>query len=300
MKLPFRWFASLSALGLCLALGAQAQDSVWAWKGASGTPSYADQGGLNATLVSTQQQWLPSALAEREEQRRGGTWDVFVSNRTGGPLEVSINVAGGAYVSTPSESMHQLLGPMQRSLLASIEPGEGRGPEYSISVVPGDPQAIPEDVVYSLPLDESSPWEIGQAFHGGFSHNDEQNRYAVDLIVPEGTPVLAARGGVVVLAQSGYGPGGLDRKQDVGRANQVMVLHDDGSMAVYAHLLQGSVGVQPGERVGVGQQIALSGNSGYSSGPHLHFCLQLNTGMRLSSIPFRMVTSRGYLPLPRK
>ena len=275
--------------------------ALWRWQGASGNPVYADGGGLNATLTaSAEQQWLPSLLADRDEVRQGNDYEVYVTNRTGGPLETALNVRNGAYVATPSEALHQLLAPGERSLLARIQLEQGQAPDYSISVVPGDPHAIPDDSVYSLPLDEGSPWEFGQAFHGGFSHSDEQNRYAIDLIVPAGTPVLAARGGVVLLAQSGYGEGGLDRKKDVARANQVMILHDDGSMAVYAHLLANSVAVQVGERVGVGQQLAQSGNSGYSSGPHLHFCLQVNTGMRLSSIPFRMVTSRGFLPLPRK
>jgi murein DD-endopeptidase MepM/ murein hydrolase activator NlpD len=273
---------------------------VWAWKSASGNQAYADQGGLNATLVpSTTQQWLSSSLADRDEVREGGSYEVFVSNRTGGPLEVAVNVGGGT-VSTPSESMHQLLAPLQRALMARIDPGEGRAPSYSVTVVPGDPHAIPDDATYSLPLDESANWQVGQAFHGDFSHNDEQNRYAVDFIVPEGTPVLAARDGVVTLVQSGYGEGGLDRKQDITRANEVLVLHSDGSMAVYAHLLANSVAVNVGDHVGVGQQLALSGNSGYSSGPHLHFCLQVNAGMHLASVPFRMVTSRGFLPLPRK
>jgi murein DD-endopeptidase MepM/ murein hydrolase activator NlpD len=292
----------LGCLFLAFSAGAlAAPDRVWAWKNAAGNPAYADQGGLNATLApSSAQSWLPSALADRDEVRDGNDYNVYVTNRTGGPLEASLNVRNGAYVSTPLNAMHQLIGPGQRSLMARIEPGEGHGPEYSITVVPGDPHAIPDDVVYSLPLDENSPWQFGQAFHGDFSHNDEQNRYAVDLIVPEGTPVLAARDGVVMLAQSGYGEGGLNRQQDVTRANEVIILHSDGSMAVYAHLLQGSVGVQVGDHVGIGAQIGLSGNSGYSSGPHLHFCVQVNTGMLLSSIPFRMVTSRGFLPLPKK
>jgi murein DD-endopeptidase MepM/ murein hydrolase activator NlpD len=297
-----RWPRLLGCLLLAFSAGAlAAPDTVWAWKNAAGNPAYADQGGLSATLApSATQTWLPSALADRDEVRDGNDYDVYVINRTGGPLEASLNVRNGAYVSTPLNAMHQLIGPGQRSLMARIEPGEGHAPDYSITVVPGDPHAIPDDVVYSLPLDENSPWKFGQAFHGDFSHNDEQNRYAVDLIVPEGTPVLAARDGVVMLAQSGYGEGGLNRQQDVTRANEVVILHSDGSMAVYAHLLQGSVGVQVGDHVGIGAQIGLSGNSGYSSGPHLHFCVQVNAGMLLSSIPFRMVTSRGFLPLPKK
>jgi murein DD-endopeptidase MepM/ murein hydrolase activator NlpD len=100
--------------------------------------------------------------------------------------------------------------------------------------------------------------------------------------------------------ESGFDRAGLNKQKYSERANRVRVLHDDGTMAVYAHLQENGVYVRVGDRVGVGQQIAASGNTGYSSGPHLHFCVQVNTGMRLVSIPFRMVTSRGFLPLPKK
>ncbi|MBC7989060.1 MAG: M23 family metallopeptidase, partial [Luteimonas sp.] len=108
-----------------------------------------------------------------------------------------------------------------------------------------------------------------------------------------------ARGGIVMQTESGFGSAGLNKKRFSARANVIRILHDDGSMGVYAHLKANGVYVQVGDRVGIGQQIALSGNTGYSSGPHLHFCLQVNRGMRLVSIPFRMVGDRGYLPLPK-
>ena len=59
-------------------------------------------------------------------------------------------------------------------------------------------------------------------------------------------------------------------------------------MAVYAHLQAGGVLVAPGRQVRTGDLIGLSGNSGYSTGPHLHFAVQANRGMRLESLPFRM------------
>jgi murein DD-endopeptidase MepM/ murein hydrolase activator NlpD len=187
-------------------------------------------------------------------------------------------------------------------LLSRILPGAGGEASYAVdmSALPGDPHAMPADVVYALPMDENSNWQVGQGFHGGFSHTDEQNLYAVDLVVPTGTPVLAARDGVVMQVESAFDRSGLNKQKFAERANVVRILHDDGTMAVYAHLQENAVYVRVGDHVGVGQQIALSGNTGYSSGPHLHFCVQVNTGMRLVSIPFRMVTSRGYLPLPRK
>ena len=187
-------------------------------------------------------------------------------------------------------------------LVSRIIPGPGEVASYAVgmSAMPGDPNAVASDVVYALPMDESSGWHVGQGFHGGFSHTDEQNRFAVDLIVPTGTPVLAARDGVVMQVESAFDKTGLNKQKYADRANVVRVLHDDGSMAVYAHLQENGVYVRVGERVSVGQQIALSGNTGYSSGPHLHFCVQVNKGMRLVSVPFRMVSAGGFLPLPRK
>ena len=73
------------------------------------------------------------------------------------------------------------------------------------------------------------------------------------------------------------------------------IVHDDGTMALYAHLREGGVLVRVGQRVEKGQQIGLSGNTGFTSGPHLHFALQVNRDMRLVSIPFRMFGPRGIL-----
>ena len=75
----------------------------------------------------------------------------------------------------------------------------------------------------------------------------------------------------------------MDRFGD--RANSVRVLHPDGSMGVYAHLEWESTIVSPGQRVRVGQQLGRSGNTGFSSGPHLHFVVQVNHGMQLVSVP---------------
>ena len=102
------------------------------------------------------------------------------------------------------------------------------------------------------------------------------------------TTVLAARDGVVMEIAAG----------DPRSGTSVRVLHDDGSMAVYAHLQAGSIPVSVGERVDAGQRIAHSGNTGFSTAPHLHFAVQANAGMQLRSIPFRMFTDAGELKFP--
>ena len=91
---------------------------------------------------------------------------------------------------------------------------------------------------------------------------------------------------------------GLHREKYGGRANFIRILHDDGSMAVYAHLQPEGVQVHTGQRVRQGQRIGLSGNTGFSTAPHLHFVLQVNRGMRLESIPFRMFGPLGELRFP--
>jgi murein DD-endopeptidase MepM/ murein hydrolase activator NlpD len=87
--------------------------------------------------------------------------------------------------------------------------------------------------------------------------------------------------------------GGDQKQRYIDRANRVRILHADGSMAVYAHLEANSVRTYPGTRVPAGTWIANSGNTGYSSGPHLHFVVQINAGMALESLPFRFKTPDG-------
>jgi murein DD-endopeptidase MepM/ murein hydrolase activator NlpD len=292
-----------SGLGL-LAFRAIAGGEVYKWTDSKGNVHYEDRNTNNAAvkLPIRIPPPDPASVAELEVVRNGDASDVFVNNRLGGPIEVTLMLTEARNViADPAMPLRQLLPAQSRVLVSRIYPGPGEGASYALglSALPGDPAAVPADVVYALPMDESSGWRVGQGFHGGFSHSDEQNRYAVDLIVPEGTPVLAARDGVVMQVESAFDRAGLNHEKYSDRANVVRVLHDDGSMAVYAHLQENGVYVRVGDRVGVGQELALSGNTGYSSGPHLHFCVQVNKGMRLVSVPFRMVTSRGYLPLPK-
>jgi murein DD-endopeptidase MepM/ murein hydrolase activator NlpD len=80
----------------------------------------------------------------------------------------------------------------------------------------------------------------------------------VDIAVPEGTPVKPVAPGVVSFC--GFRPG---------YGNMVIIAHDDGMVTLYAH--NSSCLVKEGERVEAGSTIALSGSTGRSTGPHLHF-----------------------------
>lgn len=84
---------------------------------------------------------------------------------------------------------------------------------------------------------------------------------AVDIGVPVGTPVVASAGGEVILSKPLAWNGGY--------GSYVAIRHSNGTQTLYAHLSQTSV--QAGETVEQGDLIGYSGNSGKSSGPHLHF-----------------------------
>ncbi|NOQ16288.1 MAG: peptidoglycan DD-metalloendopeptidase family protein, partial [Methyloprofundus sp.] len=132
-----------------------------------------------------------------------------------------------------------------------------------------------------------------------FSHTGEQSKYAVDFAMPEGSEVHAARAGVVMSLENDFFKGGVDKQAYIARANSVRVLHDDGSIAVYAHLQVERAQVYEGMRVKAGQLIAFSGSTGFSTGPHLHFAVQVNKGMRLVAVPFKFTDIKGNSAEPK-
>ena len=82
-------------------------------------------------------------------------------------------------------------------------------------------------------------------------------------------------------------------------ANFVQILHDDGTHAIYAHLQLDTVRVKIGQRVARGEYIANSGNTGFSSGPHLHFVVLHNVGLRSESVPVTFAGPGGASVSPR-
>ena len=132
----------------------------------------------------------------------------------------------------------------------------------------GSDSTVPDpDVRYALPFGGMAPRQL-VAGYGSDTHLGE-NFYALDFATPEGTPVLAARAGVVVEVQDGFTEGGL-RPELIERANLVAVAHPDGTMASYGHLQPGIL-VSVGDSVARGQRLGLSGSTGFSGIPHLHF-----------------------------
>ena len=91
--------------------------------------------------------------------------------------------------------------------------------------------------------------------------------------MPEGTPVCAARGGVVVKVEGRLGSRRRAASNTTSINNYLMIRHDDGTLGHYCHLQKDGATVKVGQRVEAGEIIARSGNTGFSSGPHLHFAV---------------------------
>ncbi len=154
------------------------------------------------------------------------------------------------------------------------------------------PKAPYPQQAYRYPLPwRGGPFRLTQGPNGSFSHTDTKSRYARDIAMPEGTPIIAARSGTVVKTENKQAGRGGDAS-----GNFVRVRHDDGTEGVYLHLKQGSVSVRVGQRVAVGSPLALSGNTGNSSGPHLHFVVQQVSEAGLVSIPYEFNQPVGTLP----
>ncbi|HWD93374.1 MAG TPA: M23 family metallopeptidase [Verrucomicrobiae bacterium] len=156
----------------------------------------------------------------------------------------------------------------------------------------GSSVAAPDDYVYSLPYAPGTTHRITQGYDGKFSHQGS-NKYAIDWQMPQGTAVCAARGGLVVKVKDDSDRGGPNIKFDPFN-NYVLIRHDDGTLGHYCHLKKGGVVVHPGQIVKTGDLIALSGSTGFSSGPHLHFCVFVaRNGRERESVPVKFRVADG-------
>lgn len=151
---------------------------------------------------------------------------------------------------------------------------------------PGNMLAVHQvDYVYQYPYAEDDYYPIVQGFGGGFSHRGA-SEYAVDFAMPVGTPIYAARAGVVIDLVEKNTRGGASRRY-AKYANYVVILHGDDTTGEYYHLKKNGVTVTRGEVVKAGQKIGYSGNTGFSSLPHLHFAVyQAKPFGKYQSLPF--------------
>ncbi|MFI5186828.1 MAG: M23 family metallopeptidase [Chitinophagales bacterium] len=144
--------------------------------------------------------------------------------------------------------------------------------------------------VYALPYENNTSHLLIQGYFSHFSHKE---RAALDFKMKRGTKVLAAREGIVVRVKEDGNKGGLNKKYRP-YGNNIVIQHADGSRAGYWHLQYNGALVNEGDSVKKGQVIALSGKTGYTALPHLHFLVwRFNGSATWQQVPTRFHTSKG-------
>lgn len=260
--------------------------TVYKYTDANGVVTYTDQVQTGAQVFVFNDRMVERIENDikltTRQQDHGVT--LLLHNNLHAPVEVELvleqqaNIAGG--IQAP---LRKVLPARSTTTLVTLLPDNPAQPvQYKPKLrhAVGDPSLLPTTSQYPLPW-RGGPFRLTQGANGKYSHFTPKSRYALDIAMPEGTPIVAARGGVVVKVEN----------QQTGRGsnpagNFVRILHDDGTMGVYLHLQKGSVGVTQGQRVTQGSLLARSGNTGNSTGPHLHFVVQRNIGLAVESIPF--------------
>ncbi len=282
--------------GVLVFAGQAAALTIYKYTDANGVVTYTDKAAPGAQVFVFRDRMVErldnQVKLETKKHEAGET--LLVRNDLYAPVQVELRLEQLAnVVGAPNKPISWVLPPRSQIRLVTLTAQDAGKPlRYTpkLRYAMGDPRLLPTQKSYPLPW-RGGPFRLTQGANGQYSHFTPKGRYAMDIAMPEGTPIVAARGGTVVKTenqQSGRGnnPSG----------NYVRILHDDGTMGVYLHLMKGSVAVSEGSRVSAGSLLARSGNTGNSTGPHLHFVVQRNVGLSLESIPFDFAQPVNSLP----
>jgi murein DD-endopeptidase MepM/ murein hydrolase activator NlpD len=288
-------------LTLCaLLLAAQSASALTIYKftDAHGVVSFTDRPTKGASVVVFRDRMVEhiEKQVHLTVKKQDGVHSLFVRNDLFAPVEVELKLSGLSNVlgvNGASSTIRRMVPARSNERMIVLSPRQaGKAMNYAsmLTSTLGDPTPAAQAYRYPLPW-VGGPFRLSQGPNGKYSHFGVKGRYAMDIAMPEGTPIIAARGGVVVKIENDQTGKGANPS-----GNFVRILHNDGTMGVYLHLMRGSVTVREGERVMVGSALARSGNTGNSTGPHLHFVVQRNVGGSLESIPYEFARPVQSLP----
>ena len=298
--------AVLAGVAAFLAVTASSGQELYKYRGENGEWVFTDRRPASDVSIEVREleRGQPDPRVSVSYRVVDGQIQLFGRNEFYAPVQIDIDVdeLRDVELPPPDQDYSFVVAPRQEAFLLSFVPeAEAQQPyvAYRYRYLLGDPSAVhrPERL-YRAPFAAARSHPITQAYPVAITHNTVAEAYAVDFAMPVGTDIYAARGGIVIDVAGSNFRGGTDTERTGAEANTVRILHDDGTFGIYAHLNWNAVRVRPGDRVTRGQYIAESGNTGYSTGPHLHFVVVRNAGMRVESVPIRFEGANGAAIVP--
>lgn len=229
---------------------------------------------LISGLVFAQQQWNVRFYHETEGQEAV----IYADNPEIMPMSAQLSYTLQNMKSTLPSGTTVVLPPLSEKTeimrLTKIKQNASNRFSYQTLINFGNVllEEYDEDHLYTLPFENGKTQLIFQGYRGKLSHH---NADALDFDLNVGDKVFAARGGLVVEAVENN----TRNCPDISCAkfnNYILILHSDGTFAEYSHLKHNGSEVLKGDVVEQGQFIGYSGNTGYSTGPHLHFSVFIN------------------------
>jgi murein DD-endopeptidase MepM/ murein hydrolase activator NlpD len=233
---------------------------------------------------------------------QGGNVELRAENLQDYPVTYTLRVRTRYFEVSGPTTVTRTLAPQESSRIMTLSRADERfegAYHYFFEWTVGDKDAVhDDDHLYALPYASGKSFRVLQGYGSRFSHTGLE-AYAVDFAMPEGTPVHAARGGVVARVEESHSIGCWD--DGCGRyANFIVILHSDGTTGEYYHLQKDGALVEVGDSVVRGQKIGLSGNTGHTTMPHLHFAVYRATEWgNTQSIPVRFNSADGVVMRPR-
>lgn len=291
-----QFIVTLCLLALQLPVHAVA---VYSYRDANGVLTFTDQPTRGARVLFYGDRFVEQldTRVHLEKQALQSGEMLTLVNDLHAPVEIDLTLSELRNVAPlANPRIHRVLPARSRTPLLTLTPRHGGKMTYrhKLRFALSDPALPAADYHYALPW-TSGQYKVSQGPGGRYSHQDEKGRHAVDVSMPEGTRVTAARAGTVVSIDANQREGNGSKA-----GNYVRILHADGTMGVYLHLRHRGVLVKEGQFVNVGEPIAWSGNTGNSTGAHLHFVVQKNVGLKVVSVPFKFADPvRGIARIPK-
>lgn len=229
-----------------------------------------------------------------DEEQANGQLFIMADNDEYHLVSVDLTLDLKGIKTEHQDSDHLVLKPNTKAqILAILTPIPGKSWNYRSSFKThfGDVNIIRYDTnfVYQLPFASGTKEFVSQGYFGRLSHGKE---YALDFDLDQNTPVHAARGGKVVKVVDIHDRG-CPNASCTKYNNYILIEHSDGSYADYAHLKKNGAVVKPGAEVRQGDLIGYSGDTGWATGPHLHFAVFIPTVNNRKTVATKFRTDDG-------